>query len=122
MLESHTDCKRLKSFYYLVLLLATGAPAFGDGSGNTEALIDMANERGGPDNMERNGAVASLKAALFVAAWVVAFFLLPVPIVLGGLAIWAIGVTPGIISLHRHFQFAPEGEPDETNGAGVRDD
>jgi len=99
---------------FMMMLLANG---------NFLRPMPMGLARGGPDHMERNAAVAFLKAVLFVAAWAVAVLLFPTPVVLGALAVWAIGVTPGIVRFHRHFQFAPEGEPDEMNGgARVRDE
>jgi hypothetical protein len=95
---------------FMMMLLANG---------NFLRPMPMGLARGGPEHMERNAAVAFLKAVLFVGAWAVAFFLFPPAIVLGALAVWAIGVTPGFVRLHRHFQFAPEGEPDD---ARVRDE
>jgi len=98
---------------FMMLLLANG---------NFLRPQPMGLTRGGPEHMERNAVVAFLKAALFVAVWAVAFLLFPVPVALGALAVWAIGVTPGILRFHRHFRFAPEGEPDHRNGTRVRDE
>ena len=49
------------------------------------------------------------RIAIFIAAWVAAFALLPVTWVAGALLVWIAIATPGIVAIHKQFQHIPSG-------------
>ena len=67
--------------------------------------------RSGPDDVNRRARRAVLRMAIFAGLWAAAFALLPTPWVLAAATAWAVGITPGLVKLHQHFQSIPEGEP-----------
>ena len=67
----------------------------------------------------REGDTASMnfkhipwRIGIFVAAWVLAFTLLPLSWAFVGVLAWIAIAAPGIISIHRQFQNIPRGEPE----------
>ena len=51
---------------------------------------------------------AMRRTYIFLAAWIVALLLLPLTSVGIAALVWMVAVTPGIIEIHRQFQFEPD--------------
>ena len=51
---------------------------------------------------------AMRRTYVFFAAWIVALLLLPLTSVGIAALVWMVAVTPGIIEIHRQFQFEPD--------------
>ena len=52
------------------------------------------------------------RVAVFVAAWIAAFVVLPTAWVAGAFALWAVVAGIGVAQVNAWFQNIPEGEPD----------
>jgi len=80
---------------FVLLLLANG---------NFWRPKGFALRRRGPDDVGARAKRAAVKLALFVAAWIGAFALLPAGWALLALLAYAAIAAPGIVELHRSFQ------------------
>jgi hypothetical protein len=80
---------------FVLLLLANG---------NFWRPKGFALQRRGPDDVGARAKRAAVKLALFVAAWIGAFALLPAGWVALALLAYAAIAAPGIVEVHRSFQ------------------
>ena len=80
---------------FVLLLLANG---------NFWRPKGFALQRRGPDDVGARARRAAGKLALFIAAWIAAFVLLPATWVLVALLVYATIAAPGMIEVHRAFQ------------------
>jgi hypothetical protein len=80
---------------FVLLLLANG---------NFWRPKGFALQRRGPDDVGARAKRAALKLALFAAAWIMAFALLPVGWVALALLVYLAIAVPGIVEMHRAFQ------------------
>jgi len=89
------DMKGIPWPLFVLLLLANG---------NFWRPKGFALQRRGPDDVGARAKRAALKLALFAAAWIVAFALLPVGWVALALLVYLAIAAPGIVEMHRAFQ------------------
>ena len=89
------DTKGIPWPLFVLLLLANG---------NFWRPKGFALQRRGPDDVGARAKRAAVKLALFAAAWIMAFALLPAGWVALALLAYAAIAAPGILEMHRAFQ------------------
>ena len=89
------DTKGIPWPLFVLLLLANG---------NFWRPKGFALQRRGPDDVGARAKRAAVKLALFAAAWIMAFALLPAGWVALALLAYAAVAAPGIVEMHRAFQ------------------
>ena len=67
----------------------------------------MSLDRDGSGGFAR-ARTAMRRTYVFLAAWIVALVLLPLTWVAVAALVWIVVATPGIIEIHRQFQFEPD--------------